>query len=128
MVTPVIEVQGLTKVYPLRGRGRRSRAGDASEIRAVDGVDLEVAPGEILALVGESGSGKTTLGKMITRLEKPTSGSVYLEGVDLARRVAPIATEVRRAVEAGFTDEEKSSLRRLLGRVAENMRVLEAGA
>jgi DNA-binding MarR family transcriptional regulator len=50
------------------------------------------------------------------------------EGLALARRLAPIATEVRQAVEAGFTDEEKATLRRLLARVVENMVFLEAGA
>jgi DNA-binding MarR family transcriptional regulator len=49
------------------------------------------------------------------------------EGMALARRVAPIASEVRRAVEAGFSDDEKATLRRLLARVVENMVDLEAG-
>lgn len=47
------------------------------------------------------------------------------DGLRLARTVSPIAREVRRAVEAGFTDEEKDALRRLLGRVVENMAALE---
>jgi MarR family transcriptional regulator for hemolysin len=50
------------------------------------------------------------------------------EGVALACRLAPIASEVRQAVEAGFSDEEKSTLQRLLTRILDNMRVLEAGA
>ncbi|MGH8882060.1 MAG: ATP-binding cassette domain-containing protein, partial [Stackebrandtia sp.] len=51
--------------------------------RAVDGVNLEVAPAEIVALVGESGCGKTTLARTLLGLEKPTSGTVSYGGVAL---------------------------------------------
>ncbi|WP_210495593.1 ABC transporter ATP-binding protein [Microvirga antarctica] len=52
-------------------------------LRAVDDVSLTIAQGETLALVGESGSGKTTTGRIITRLERPTSGSLLFEGRDV---------------------------------------------
>lgn len=54
-------------------------------VRAVDGVDLEISPGEIVGLVGESGSGKTTLGRAVLGLIRPTSGSVSFEDRDLAK-------------------------------------------
>jgi ATP-binding cassette, subfamily B, bacterial len=50
---------------------------------ALDGIDLQVRPGESLALVGENGSGKTTLIKLLTRLYEPTSGRILLDGLDL---------------------------------------------
>ncbi|MCX5530933.1 ABC transporter ATP-binding protein [Streptomyces sp. NBC_00006] len=59
--------------------GRRG----AAEARAVDGVDLDIAPGEIVALVGESGCGKTSLARTLLGLEKPTSGKVTFVGKPL---------------------------------------------
>ncbi|MCV7423863.1 ABC transporter ATP-binding protein [Mycobacterium yunnanensis] len=69
-----VTVRGLTKTF---GVGRRRRR---HEITAVDGVDLQIASGEALAIVGESGSGKSTLLRMVAGLERPTSGSVELAG------------------------------------------------
>jgi peptide/nickel transport system ATP-binding protein len=60
--------------------GRHGR----SDARAVDGVDLDVAPGEILALVGESGCGKTTLARTILGLEQPSDGAVSYDGTEIA--------------------------------------------
>lgn len=69
---PLIRVEQLRKVFP----GRHGRPG----VTAVDGVTFTVAPGESLAIVGESGSGKTTVARMITGLERPTSGTVEIAG------------------------------------------------
>jgi len=69
----LIETRDLIKIY-----------GDGEEIRALDGVNLKVAPGELIAVMGPSGSGKSTLLNMIGALDKPTSGQVFIEGVNLA--------------------------------------------
>ncbi len=69
----LIETRELTKIY-----------GDGEEIRALDGVNLKVAPGELIAVMGPSGSGKSTLLNMIGALDKPTSGQVFIDGVNLA--------------------------------------------
>ncbi|HEY5844593.1 MAG TPA: ABC transporter ATP-binding protein [Mycobacterium sp.] len=74
---PAVRIRDLRRTFPVRG-GRRRAA--AQTISAVDGVDLDIAAGEALAIVGESGSGKTTLLRIVAGLDTPTSGSVTLTG------------------------------------------------
>lgn len=73
--TPLLEVQGVTKVF-----GRHVFKSNSSGIVAVDNASLTVSPGETVAIVGESGSGKSTVIRMILGLERPTSGRVLFEG------------------------------------------------
>ena len=84
--SPLLSVRGLKKYFPVR-------AGVFSRIRewvkAVDGVDFEIAPKQALGLVGESGCGKTTVGRTLLRLYEPTAGEVIFKGrpvFDLDRR------------------------------------------
>jgi len=67
--------------WVLRARGLRKEYGrDAGLVRAVDGVDLEVAPGETLAVMGPSGCGKSTLLYLLGGLDRPTGGEIWLAG------------------------------------------------
>ena len=70
----LIETRALTKVY-----------GDGQGVRALDGVDVTIGPGEMLAVMGPSGSGKSTLLNMVGGLDLPTSGQVIIDGQDLSK-------------------------------------------
>ena len=69
-------------LYDVRNATRSFRRGDAT-INALDGIDLTIEQGEIVALVGPSGSGKTTLLQLLGALDRSTSGQVFFEGRDL---------------------------------------------
>jgi ABC-type oligopeptide transport system ATPase subunit len=101
----LVEVRGLTKVFPVR-RGLLKR--QVGEVRAVDGVDLDIVRGETLALVGESGSGKSTLGRLILRLLEPTSGSVRFDGVDVLSLPREPLRRMRRRMQIVFQDPYSS--------------------
>ncbi len=83
------------------------------EVRAVDGVSLRIARGEIFGLVGESGSGKTTLGKTILRLLSPTAGQVWFEQRDITRLGAKELRPLRRRMQIIFQDPISSLSPRL---------------
>ena len=77
---PILKVEHLRTWYPLK-KGVFGRVYD--HVKAVDDVTLEVYEGETLGLVGESGCGKTTLGRSILRLQEPTGGKVWFDGVEV---------------------------------------------
>ncbi len=80
MSDPLLRVEGLQVHFPIRRGLVIDRT--IGHVRAVDGVDLEVARGQTYGLVGESGCGKSTLGRAILRLEEPTGGKVTFDGQD----------------------------------------------
>ena len=77
---PLVEIRDLHVRYPLR---KGVFGGVTGYVHAVDGVDLDIEPGQTVGLVGESGCGKTTLGRTILALQAPASGRVVLRGKDL---------------------------------------------
>jgi ABC-type glutathione transport system ATPase component len=77
MTAPIVELRDLRKTFAQRGPWPWS---PVREVGAVQGVDLQIAPGEVIALVGQSGSGKTTVSRIVLGLEEPTGGEVWLEG------------------------------------------------
>jgi peptide/nickel transport system ATP-binding protein len=101
---PLLSVQHLTKHFTVRAGWRGTRG----VVRAVDDVSFDIHPGETLGLVGESGCGKTTVGRLILRLEEPTSGHIEFEGADLATASDAELKAIRRKVQVVFQDPYSS--------------------
>ena len=101
----LLEVENLVKHFPVGG-GMFSRP--VAAVRAIDGVSFTLNRGETLGLVGESGCGKTTTGRCILQLERPTSGRIVFEGVDLTTLDEAALRKVRRRVQVIFQDPYSS--------------------
>ncbi|MDR0352491.1 MAG: ATP-binding cassette domain-containing protein [Opitutaceae bacterium] len=114
---PLLTVQNLKVHFPIRGGILLTAKG---AVKAVDGVDLVIHPGETLGLVGESGCGKSTTGKAIVRLIEPTAGKIEFEGRDLATLSRRALKPVRRHVQMIFQDPAESlNARHSVGNILE---------
>jgi oligopeptide transport system ATP-binding protein len=98
----ILSVRGLVKHFPIKGGGLLKRTVRA--VRAVDGVDLDLYPGEVLGLVGESGCGKSTTGRTILNLQPATAGSVLFEGRELVGLGRKAMRPLRRDIQIVFQD------------------------
>jgi peptide/nickel transport system ATP-binding protein len=119
---PVLEVRDLYVRFAGRiGLAAGVAGKKAAEARAVDGVNLDLHPGEVLALAGESGCGKTTIARTILGLEKPRSGEIRFEGKPLAGNLR----EYRKRVQMVFQDPSAALNPRqtIYESVAEGLRV-----
>ena len=99
--TELLRVEDLRVHFPIR-RGVLQRT--VGQVKAVDGVTLDLARGRTLALVGESGCGKTTVGKAILQLIKPTAGSAKLDGRELCGLTRGALRPLRRRMQMVFQD------------------------
>jgi len=88
---PLLRVEGLCTQFAVKQGLLRRTVG---QVRAVDGVDLRVLRGQVLAVVGEAGAGKTTLGRSICRLVSPSAGRVLFDGKDLLSLAKPELRQV----------------------------------
>ncbi|GAB3309357.1 dipeptide ABC transporter ATP-binding protein [Epidermidibacterium keratini] len=99
-VDHIVEVEGLTKLYPIRGQ--------KEDFAAVSDVSFAIPRGETVALVGESGSGKTTTARMLLKVIEPTSGSMTFDGQDVAGLKGKELREFRQKVQPIFQDPYSS--------------------
>ena len=99
---PILELRDV-HVYFATSRSLRSSEGAANIARAVDGVDLTIGRGEIVALAGESGCGKTTLARTIMGLQPMSDGEILLDGKPMGRRTRELRRH-RRRVQLIFQD------------------------
>ncbi|WP_102194486.1 ABC transporter ATP-binding protein [Microbacterium aurantiacum] len=108
----IVEIENLTKVYPVRGRNE--------DFVAVNDVSLAIPRGETVAIVGESGSGKTTTARMLLKLIQPTSGLIRFEGQDISSLNKAESKNFRQKVQPIFQDPYSSlnpmfTIERLIG-------------
>jgi peptide/nickel transport system ATP-binding protein len=98
----LLEVEGLQRYFPVtRGIVFQRQTG---AVKAVDGIDLTIATGETLGVVGESGCGKTTTGRLVTRLDEPTGGTIRFEGSDITHLSRARMRPYRREIQMIFQD------------------------
>jgi peptide/nickel transport system ATP-binding protein len=98
----LLEVEGLQRYFPItRGIIFQKQTG---AVKAVDGVDLSIHTGETLGVVGESGCGKTTTGRLVTRLDEPTGGTIRFEGSDITHLSRAKMRPFRREIQMIFQD------------------------
>jgi oligopeptide/dipeptide ABC transporter ATP-binding protein len=96
MTDDLLTVTALTRHFPVKRGAILQRT--VGQVQAVDGIDFTVPKGQTLGIVGESGCGKTTTGRLIARLDEPTSGKIVFDGTDITHlrtgRMRPLRREI----------------------------------
>ncbi len=131
---PLVETNDLARVFQMGGvfdslrldwSGGFPLRFDPPRVRAVDGVSLEIGPGEVLGLVGESGCGKSTLGRMLVRLIEPSHGTIRIADEDVGLLSGPALHEHRRIAQIIFQNPDSSlNLRKTVGEIVARPLVL----
>jgi peptide/nickel transport system ATP-binding protein len=121
---PLLKVRDLRTYFEVSA-GLQLVRHQRAVVRAVDGLSLEVYPGETLGLVGESGCGKTTVGRTLLRLEQATGGEIVFEGAEVTHAAGRQLKDYRRRIQVIFQDPYSSlNPRMTIGEIiAEPMRV-----
>src|ERR1700704_3525881 len=123
-VTPLLEARALARHYTV-SRGPFKAKG---LVRALDGVSFSVRQGETLAIVGESGCGKSTLARQVTMIERPTSGGLKLDGIDVVDADKATLKRLRPTVQMVFQNPYASlNPRKKVGTLLEEPLAINAG-
>ncbi|MDP1712650.1 MAG: dipeptide ABC transporter ATP-binding protein [Candidatus Nanopelagicaceae bacterium] len=97
MTEPILKLEGLKKHFDSTSGGIFNRK--KGTVKAVDGIDLEILPGQTVGLVGESGCGKTTAGRTVLKLYEPTDGKIIFQGQDITnlsrRQMKPLRAQMQ---------------------------------
>jgi oligopeptide/dipeptide ABC transporter ATP-binding protein len=101
----MLRLQDIRKYFPVKGGVLMKVIG---EIKAVDGVSMDIGKGETFGLVGETGSGKTTLGRVVLKLIEPTSGRIFFDGRDITELRGKELLPLRREMQIVFQDPYKA--------------------
>lgn len=107
----VIDVRSLRKYFPVKMGFIGALRGEQKFVHAVDDISFKVREGEIIGFVGESGCGKTTTGRLLTRLEEPTTGGVYFHKDEAQTKLIDEIEDI--CIKADITEEDKKRLQQL---------------
>lgn len=116
MSNEILDVKNVSRIYETSGGG----FGRKNKVSALDGVSFNLVQGETLGIVGESGCGKSTLGRIISRLDSPTSGEIIYKGHDIAKKSLAAMRPLRKEIQFIFQDPYASlNPRRQIGAIIE---------
>ena len=116
MSEEILRVNNVSRIYETSGGG----FGRKNRVSALDGVSFNLVQGETLGIVGESGCGKSTLGRIISRLDTPTTGEIIYKGNDIAKKSLAAMRPLRKEIQFIFQDPYASlNPRRQIGAIIE---------